>query len=381
MPIDRIFAAPSQSFFLLGPRGSGKSTWLRAAFADAKWFNLLDEGLFQRLLAYPEQFAGELRTLAAGSWVVVDEVQRLPNLLNEAHRFIEESELRFVLCGSSARKLKAAGVNLLAGRALRRHMHPFVPEELGSRFALEDALRHGLLPVVWSSPEKMETLSAYGQLYLSEQIQAEALVRNLPGYARFLPVAALFHGQTLNVTSLARDSGVSRTTVSSYLDILEETLMCFRVSGYEAKLRVRERKLPKLYWCDPGLVRAARGARGSVTPEERGALFEGLVAQLIRAYRDYRQLCADFHYWSPAGTRATEVDFLLDMDGEFVAVEAKAGSTFSQSWCRGLRAVQSLPGLRRRLIVTGGGPAMRTEDGIDVLPLGEFSQLLAAGDL
>lgn len=260
-------------------------------------------------------------------------------------------------------------------------MHPFVPEELGPRFDLTDALCHGLLPVVWAAAEKKETLTAYGQLYLRQEIQAEALVRNLPGYARFLPIAALFHGQTLNVASLARDSGVSRTTVSGYLDILEETLMCFRVSGYEARLRVRERKLPKLYWCDPGLARAAKGSRGDVAAEERGALFEGLLAQLIRAYRDYRQLCVDFHYWSPAGSKATEVDFLLDMDGEFVAIEAKAGNSFSQSWCRGLRAVQSLPGLRRRLVVTASGPVMRTEDGIEVLPFGEFAQMLAAGDL
>ena len=381
MHLDRITSAPRQRFFLLGPRGSGKSAWLHAALPGAQWFNLLDEGLYQRLLADPGLFAAQLRTVEADRWVVVDEVQRLPNLLNEAHRFIEERKLRFVLCGSSARKLKRSGVNLLAGRALRRQMHPFVPEEIGDGFDLEDALRHGLLPVIWDSPEKEESLAAYAQLYLREEVQAEALVRNLPGFARFLPIAALYHGQAANVTGIARDAGVARTTVVGYLDILEETLLCFRVHGYEARLRVRERKLPKLYWCDPGLVRAMKRTTGRLAPEERGALFEGMVAQLIRAYRDYRGLCDDFYYWAPAGRSATEVDFLIDQGGEFVAVEAKSGRTFSESWCKGLRAVQPLRGLRRRIVVCPDGPALATEDGIEVLPFGRFAESLAAGTL
>src|SRR6266699_5236483 len=192
--LPRILKAPEQSFFLLGPRGSGKSTWLQATFPDAHVFDLLAEETYQRLLANPGLFAAELRALTSNRWVIIDEVQRLPNLLNEVHRFIEAKRLRFVLCGSSARKLKRADVNLLAGRALRRAMHPCVPEELGAHFDLDAALRFGLLPIVWDSTAKDETLTAYAQLYLKEEIQAEALVRNLPGFARFLPLAALFHG-------------------------------------------------------------------------------------------------------------------------------------------------------------------------------------------
>lgn len=202
--IPRILKDPGLSFLLLGPRGTGKSTWLRTAFPDAHWIDLLSEDTYQRLLAQPGLFANELRALPPGQRVVVDEIQRLPNLLNEVHRFIEEKPLRFILCGSSARKLKRAGVNLLAGRALRRIMHPFTPEELGRHFNLDQALQFGLLPIVWDSPQKSETLNAYSQLYLKEEIQAEALVRNLPGFARFLPVAALFHGQVINVTNIAR---------------------------------------------------------------------------------------------------------------------------------------------------------------------------------
>ncbi len=365
----------------MGPRGSGKSTWLRATFPDAHVIDLLSEETYQRLLANPGHFADELRAVPTGRWVIVDEVQRLPNLLNEVHRFIEGKRLRFVLCGSSARKLKRAGVNLLAGRALHRSMHAFVPEELGEKFDLEEVLRYGSLPIVWDSTAKQETLSAYARLYLKEEIQAEALVRNLPGFARFLPIAALSHGQTVNVTNIAREAGVARTTVTGYLDVLEETLLCFRLPAYEAKLRVRERKLPKWYWCDPGIVRVMKQTTGTLAPEEKGALFEGMVAQLLRAYKDYRGICNDMYYWAPSGRSETEVDFILVRGTDLIAVEAKSGNTFTDAWCKGLRAVAQLKGLQRRIIVYPRGPAMRTKDGIDVLPFQQFADQLAGNAL
>jgi len=365
----------------MGPRGSGKSTWVRETFPDAHVFDLLSEETYQRLLARPGFFADELRAVPTDKWVIVDEVQKLPGLLNEVHRFSEEKRLRFVLCGSSARKLKRAGVNLLAGRALHRSMHPFVPEELGTQFNLEESLRCGLLPIVWDSASKEDTLVAYAQLYLKEEIQAEALVRNLPGFARFLPLAALFHGQTINVANIARETGVARTTVAGYLDILVETLLCFRLPAYEAKLRVRERKLPKWYWCDSGIVRAMKRSTGGIAPEERGILFEGLVVQLLRAYRDYRGICDEIYYWAPSGRSETEVDFLLVRGTDLIAVEAKSGQTFTETWCKGLRAVEQLKGLCRRIIVYPRGPVLRTEDGIDVFPFQHFSDLLAGNSL
>jgi len=379
--LKRILKPPSQSFFLLGPRGTGKSTWLRALFPDAHLIDLLSEATYQGLLANPGLFANQLRAIPAGKWVVIDEVQRLPALLNEVHRYIEKKQLKFVLCGSSARKLKRAGVNLLAGRALNRSMHPFVPEELNEPLDVDEVLRFGLLPIVWDSVEKSETLAAYAQLYLKEEIQTEALVRNLAGFARFLPIAALYQGQALNVSNIAREAGVARTTVAGYLDILEETFLCFRLPGYEAKMRVRERKLPKWYWCDPGLVRAIKRSQGALIPEEIGPLFEGLVAQLLRAYKDYRRIFDDMYYWAPAGGIETEVDFLLQRNREFVAVEAKSGRAFSEKWCRGLRAIADLKGLQRRIVVYPHGPVMRTEDGIDVFPFDHFAGLLAENRL
>ena len=381
MTIPRILEAPQKSFFLLGPRGVGKSTYLRDAFPEAHVVDLLSEVTYQRLLANPGLLAAELRAVSADRWVVLDGIQRLPALLNEVQRFIEERKMRFVLCGSSARQLSRAGVNLLAGRALRRAMHPFVPGELGDRFDLEDALQYGLLPIVWDSEDRSETLTAYTQMYLREEIQSEALVRNLPGFARFLPVAALFHAQALNANNIARDAQVSRPTVTSFLEILEETLLCFRLPAYEAKLRARERKLPKWYWCDSGIVRAIKNQKGSPALEERGALFEGLVAQLIRAYKDYRDLCDTWYYWATAARNRTEVDFLLERGGAFVAIEVKSGGMFSRTWCTGLRAVAGLDGLTRRIIVYPEGPEMRTEDGIEVMPFAVFSDLLDNDDL
>ena len=377
MLLKRILESPRQSFFLLGPRGTGKSSWLREVFPHAHVFDLLSEATYQRLLVNPGLFADELRTIDSNRWIVIDEVQRLPNLLNEVHRFIEEQEYQFVLCGSSARKLKRAGVNLLAGRALRRSMHPFVPEEIGNQFDLEHAIRYGLMPIVWDSTDKQETLQAYAQMYLKEEIQAEALVRNLPGFARFLPVAALFHGQTINATSLARDAGVARTTVHGYLDILEETLLCFSLPAFDAGLRVRERKSTKWYWCDPGIVRAMKGLTGPPAPEERGALFEGMVAQLLRSYRDYRQSFGDMYYWAPAGRSLTEVDFLLVRDKDSIAVEVKSGARLRNDWFKGVRAVSNLKGIRRRIVVYPSGPRLRTSDDIDVMPYVDFSEQLA----
>ena len=183
------------------------------------------------------------------------------------------------------------------------------------------------------------------------------------------------------MSNIAREAGVARTTVAGYLDILEETLLCFRLPAYEAKLRVRERKLPKWYWCDPGIVRAMKRTSGGVVPEERGALFEGMVAQLLRAYRDYCGIFDDMYCWAPATRSGTEVDFLLVRGGEFVAVEAKSGKTFTEGWCKGLRAMARLDGLRRRIIVYPRGPELQTKDGIEVFPFQHFAEQLAGNAL
>lgn len=379
--LQRIYRLPSSSFFLFGLRGVGKSTWIRDQLQSAHRFDLLDEGLYQDLLADPGPFAGELRRLDPGSWVVIDEIQRLPGLLNEVHRFIEEGDLRFALLGSSARKLRAAGVNLLAGRALWREMFPLTPEELGEEFDLGRTLEVGALPLVLGSEAPEETLRTYVQLYLREEVKGEALVRNLPGFARFLPVAALFHGQLMNVAGLARDAGVARTTVEGYLEVLEDTLLARRLPAYRPRLRVRERKHPKLYWMDPGIARAAKGVYGPPAPEESGALLEGWIHSLLRTYMAERELADEIAYWAPAESKQLEVDFLLRRGSELCALEVKAGRRAHSQQLAGLRAIADLPGLRRRVLVHRGDRPTRTEDGIDALPVATFLEALESGSL
>ena len=379
--LPRIYRVPQDSFFLFGLRGVGKSTWVGEQLPDAHRFDLLDEGLYQGLLADPAPFAGELRRLDPGSWVVVDEIQRLPGLLNEVHRFIEERGLRFALLGSSARKLRATGVNLLGGRALWREMFPLTPEELGADFDLDRTLRVGALPLVLGSASAEETLRAYVQLYLREEIKGEALVRNLAGFARFLPVAGLFHGQLLNVAGIARDAGVARTTVEGYLGVLEDTLLARRLPAYEARLRVRERKHPKLYWVDPGVARAAKGVRGPVAPEEAGSLLEGWVHTLLCTYMAERELAEEIAYWAPAESKQLEVDFVLRRGSELCALEVKAGRRVHPGQMAGLRAIGELPGLRRRILIHRGDRPTRTEDGIDAWPIETFLEALEGDGL
>jgi len=375
----RLLEPPRGSFFLFGVRGVGKSTWTRAAFPQAHTFDLLDEGLYHWLLSEPATFGAELSALPRTTPVIVDEVQRVPALLNEVHRAMETRRQRFILLGSSARRIKTAGANLLAGRAVVKTMLPFVPAELAEDFDLERTLRYGALPVVWQAEDPRSALEAYVQLYLREEIRGEALVRNLPAFVRFLPVAALFHGQAINVSGLARDTGASRTTVEGYVAILEDTLVAFRLPAFEAKLRVRERKHPKLFWVDPGLVRAAKRQLGPVAAEERGPLFEGWVLSVIRAHNEVDRLFEDITYWAPAEAQATEVDFLLRRGREYLAIEVKTRPRVSTDDLAGLKAITGLPGLRRRILLYLGARRLRTDDGIDIWPLATWLEALATG--
>ncbi len=377
----RLIRQPSQSFFLLGVRGVGKSTWARTEFHEAPVIDLLDERLYQDLLGDPALFSQALVDLKPRDWVVIDEIQRLPALLNEVHRLIESRRLRFALLGSSARKLKAAGTNLLAGRALMKTLFPLTAAELGAAFELDVVLRHGSIPLVWASADPSATLESYVQLYLREEIRGEALVRNLPGFVRFLPIAALFHGQIVNIAGIARDAGVARTTVQGYLDILEDTLLVHRLPAYEAKLRVRERKLPKLYWVDPGIVRAVKRQLGAVTAEERGPLLEGWILTTLRAHRETSEVFDDLFYWAPHQAMQTEVDFLLRRGREYLAIEVKATDRYHTALLKGLRAIEGLSRMARRLLVYTGTRSFRTEDGIDVWPLRRFSASVADGSL
>jgi predicted AAA+ superfamily ATPase len=284
-------------------------------------------------------------------------------------RAIEAERRRFVLLGSSARRFKTASTNLLAGRASLETLYPFAPAELGADFGLERVLRFGAIPVVWRSADPRAALEAYVQLYVREEIRAEALVRNLPGFLRFLPVAALFHGQIVNTAGLARDAATARTTVEGYLGILQDTLLATLLPAFEPRLRARERRHPKLYWVDPGLARAAKRQLGPVGAEERGALLEGWILTVLHAHNQGAKLFDEVVYWAPLEARQTEVDFLLRRGAEHLAIEVKAQPRFSTPQLAGLRAIAELPRLARRVLVYLGERRLRTEDGIEVWPL------------
>ncbi|HET7699464.1 MAG TPA: ATP-binding protein [Candidatus Limnocylindria bacterium] len=377
----RLLTPPKGSFFLFGVRGVGKSTWIREALPGAHVIDLLDESRYQRLLAEPGLLALELRALPRDRVVVLDEVQRIPALLNEVHRAIESDRRRFALLGSSARRLKTADSNLLAGRATVRTMYPLAPAELGDAFDLERVLRTGSVPLVWRSDDPPATLDAYVNLYIREEIRAEALVRNLPAFLRFLPAAALFHGQTINIAGLARDAAAARKTVEGYLAILQDTLLATLLPAFEPRLRVRERQHPKLYWVDPGIVRAARRDLGAVGAEERGSLFEGWLLTVLRAHNEVSRLYDEISYWAPAQARHTEVDFVLRRGREHLALEVKARPRFAADQLTGLRAIADLPRLARRVLVYLGDRSLKTEDGIEVWPLDRFLRAVASDAL
>ena len=246
-----------QSFFLFGPRGVGKTAWLRARFPDALFFDLLDADTYTRLLAAPTRLGDEIPAGYRG-WVVLDEIQRLPDLLNEVHRLIEARRLRFVLTGSSARKLRSKGVNLLAGRAVTRFMHPLTVTELGQDFDLRRALQYGCLPFACTEPEPRDYLRSYVSTYLREEVQQEGFARNLAAFARFLEAASFSQGSVLNMAAVARESAVNAKVAEDYFSILEDLLIAVRLPVFAKRAKRRVVAHPKFYFFDAGVFQAIR---------------------------------------------------------------------------------------------------------------------------
>ncbi len=335
--LGRFLAAPELSFFLLGPRGTGKTTWLKAIFPDAVFLDLLRADLFRELSARPERLKERVLALPPGTTVVVDEVQRVPDLLNTVHELIELGRGdRFVLTGSSARKLRRGGVDLLAGRALMRTMHPFMAAELPG-FRLEEALQFGLVPLVVAASDPGDVLSSYAALYLEQEVQAEGMVRNIGNFARFLEAVSFSHGATLNVSNVARECQVERKSVAGYLQILEDLLLCFRLPVFTRRAQRKTVTHPKFYLFDAGVFRSLRPSGPLDRPEEiEGAALEGLVAQHLRAWIACRSDDAHLSYWR---TRSgVEVDFVVYGPDEFRAIEVKNTARIRPADLRGLRS-------------------------------------------
>lgn len=376
--VRRFFQAPARHFFLFGPRGTGKSTWLRGAYPNALWVDLLRPEVHRQLAARPER----LRELVAGnpekSVVVIDEVQKAPVLLDVVHDLVERrAGPRFVLTGSSARKLKREGVDLLGGRALLRALHPFMAAELGDRFDLGSALTHGLVPLVWSSSEPNEVLKSYVGLYLKEEVQLEGLVRRFEGFALFLESVSFSHGAVLNVSEVARECQVSRKTVEGYLGILGDLLLAFQLPVFTKRARRNLSAHPKFFWFDAGVFRALRPAGPLDRPEEiAGAALEGLVAQHLRAWIDYSGEAYTLSFWrTKAGS---EVDFVVYGLGGFWALEVKHSANVRAADLRGLKAFrEDYPEASLRLLYRGE-EALEV-DGIPCLPCDSFLRHLVPG--
>lgn len=373
--VKRTLKLPQSTFFLFGARGTGKTTWLRYSLppSRSRFFNLLIEREYQHYLTDPHQFYLEVQAIPQNHWVIVDEIQRLPQLLNYVHQLITEGRWKFALTGSSARQLRRQGVNLLAGRALTMHLFPYLPSELGTDFHIAHALHYGLMPVILASESPVDSLFSYCETYLREEIQHEALVKNLAAFSRFLRVSALMHGQVLNVGNIAREAGVARSTVQGYFDVLYGTHVAFALEAYQPRLSLRERHHPKFYWFDPGVVRTLKGYRHPPSLEEMGPLLEGLVAQSLRAYLHYSKAFQNMYYWCPAENNHQEVDFVLTRPGEVWAIEVKSSPRLRKEHLNGLKAISTLKNLKRKvLLYTGNKRLFLKDEGIEVLPVAEF---------
>ncbi len=372
----RILQIPKESFFLFGPRGSGKTHLLETSLKVDHQVELLSQENFIRYASEPGLFRRQIENLKPGSWVWVDEIQRIPELLNEVHWGIEKKKIKFALSGSSARKLRRSGVNLLAGRAEAKYLYPFIPTELGKDFSLADALQFGTLPIIFSADDKKQKLRSYIQTYIKEEIQTEALVKDLPAFLRFLKVSALLHGQTLSLSSVARDVSVKRPTVENYFSILEDTLLAKLLYPLESNLRVKEKRHPKFYWVDAGIVRGIREEWGHPSPFEIGSLFEGYIFNLLRSYQSYKNSIDEINFWASSNV---EVDFLVKFNSHFVAIEAKTSKKFRNEDAVGLRSLVDLPNLKRRIIVYPEVDTQKTHDGIEIMGFEKFSKVLNDG--
>jgi predicted AAA+ superfamily ATPase len=373
----RFLDPPRQSFFLFGPRGTGKSTWLRQTLPDAMVLDLLQPDLVRELTAKPErltQFVGGSRP---GSTVVIDEIQRVPELLNVVHALLESPDPhRFVMTGSSARKLRRGGVDLLSGRAVVRTMHPFMASEL-EEFDLEAALTRGLLPLVVAADRPQDVLRAYATLYLDEEVRLEGWTRNVGAFARFLETISFSHAGVLNVANVARECQVERKTVAGYIEVLEDLLLSFRVPAFSKRAQRQTVVHPKLFLFDSGVFRSIRPRGPLDRPEEiAGAALEGLVAQHLRAWLAYQNQNGELFFWR---TRSgVEVDFVVYGDVGFWAIEVKNAARVRLEDTRSLEAFgEDYPQAELALLYWGTRREKRGR--VRILPVEEFLRALTPG--
>ena len=387
--INRLLHVPERSFILFGPRGVGKSTWLHEKFKDALYIDLLNASSFLELSVQPNRLEAMANTLPANSWIIIDEIQKLPALLDEVHRLIENRQWRFALCGSSARKLRRGGVNLLGGRAVTRNLAPFCSQELDKDFDLPFSLQWGLLPIVNNEKNNAaDILSSYVNTYMKEEIKEEGLVRRVEPFIRFLNIAGILNGQIINAHNISREAAVARSTVDVYFSILEETLLAHFLPPYQPGIKVRERAHKKLYWFDPGVARAAAGLLHD--PADKiwlGFALETLLYHEIRVYNHISQKNRSlFYYQNGSGP---EIDFIIETKKglygkppHVVCIEVKSSTSWNQFWEKPMRSIAQSPKIVvDKMIGVYTGDKKYHFGGVDVLPVNEFLDYLYKGNI
>ena len=368
----------SSSFFLWGPRQAGKTTLLRQRFSDVLLIDLLKSDEFIRFSKEPWRLREELSD-SGRKLVLIDEVQKVPALLDEVHWLIENKQIIFGLCGSSARKLRRGHANLLGGRALRYELRGFCAKELGRDFDLDKALNAGYLPNHYLAKQHTRLLKSYVSDYLKEEIAAEGLLRNLSAFTKFLDFAALADTNNLAYTTFARDVGVSSETIKNYYDILEDTLIGTRLEAYTKKAKRRVVKGAKFYFSDIGTVNSlSRRSKLQQGTPEYGKAFENWIHHELRCHSHYTEQDYPITYWQLPSSM--EVDFILgDME---VAVEVKSSCNINSKHLKGLHSiVQDFPKIKHRIVVCQEDRPRKTEDNITILPYMEFIKRLWAGEI
>lgn len=362
----RLIKPPERkSFFLFGPRGTGKSHWVQTQFPKAVYLDLLEAELFNDLVANPQRLDNFIPQGFDG-WIIIDEIQKIPALLDQVHRLIEGRKQRFVLTGSSARKLRKKGVNLLAGRALTLRLHPLTAAELGQDFDFGRSLKFGQLPCAYTENDPKRYLESYVRTYLKEEVQQEGLARSLGAFSRFLEAASFSQAGILNISEAARECAVERKVVENYFSIVEDLLIGFRLPSFTKRAKRRLVTHPKFYFFDAGVYRTLRPMGPLDRPEEaEGAAYETLFLQELRALNDYFQWNYNVHYWRTAA--GAEVDFILYGPGGLHAFEVKRTSKIRSKDLTGLRAFLEDYPMAKVYFVYGGSRRMK-EGPVEIFP-------------
>lgn len=355
-----------KSFFLFGPRGTGKTTWLKHNLPDALFINLLQSEFYNRLSANP----GYLREIIPPNyrdWIIIDEVQRIPAILNEVHDLIETYRLEFIMTGSSARTLRRKGVNLLAGRALTYHMHPLTVIEQGDVFNLPSSMQLGHLPARFSETSPDKYLKDYVQTYLREEVMQESLTRNIGHFSRFLEVASFSQGQTINISSVAREARIERPVAENYFSILEDLLIAIRLPVFSHKAKRRLISQKKFYFFDAGVYRAIRPTGPLDSDAEMdGPALETLALQELRAINDYLECGYKIYFWRTRNQ--LEIDFILYGPNGLLAIEIKRSRQVQYKETRALREFKKDYPPATCYVFYGGSTPLYIDD-ITVLPI------------